>query len=570
MAVEPIVDERWEADAAPAHPRVVGPRLIGGDRVSDELLARLVTSGSERHFRALYERYRQSLYGYCHSILRNEADAQDALQSTFTKALMALREGRRNGPLRPWLYRIAHNEAISIVRDRGATQKRLERVPRPADAPSVEERAGDRARLSSLLDDLSQLPDRARGALVMRELGGLSHEEIAAALGLSVGAAKQAIFEARRGLLELAEGRAMSCDDVTRRLSDGDRRAFRGRRVRAHLRDCGACAAFAAAIPRRHGELRALSPVLAPASAAAVLERIFGAAANRGSGSAGAAGSGSGSSGAAGSGSSSAGTTGSGSGSAGAAGSSSASAGTAGSGAGSAAVGSSSAGGWTAAGLVAKPLLPALVPKALLALTVSAGVAAGGVAVGVSGGHPARRASAASQTGGATRSGHTKSFQASAPNGAARTQSTSSQPGAGTHGNQATGPTGCGHCVPEPDSHGASNNHSASPAHRVTPGPENDASPSESWHSSAAPSHSAAAASHSSAAASHFAAAPSHTSPGVSHSAASAAHAAHAGASHANPRSGESGNPHSAGQSTGPGGSPGRGHHTNSILNAVR
>jgi RNA polymerase sigma factor (sigma-70 family) len=597
MAVEPIVDESWEADVAAARSRVLGPRLIGGDRVSDELLARLVASGGERHFRALYERYRQSLYGYCHSILRNEADAQDALQSTFTKALMALREGRRNAPLRPWLYRIAHNEAISIVRDRGATEKRLARVPRRVDVPSVEERAGDRARLSSLLDDLSQLPDRARGALVMREMGGLSHEEIAAALGLSVGGAKQAIFEARRGLLELAEGRAMSCDDVTRRLSDGDRRAFRGRRVRAHLRDCRACAAFAAAIPRRHGELRALSPVLAPASAAAVLERILGGAAKPGAGSAGAAGSGSGStSGAAGSGSGSgsagaavpgsgsgsAGTVGAGSGSASAGTVGSGSAGAAGSGAGAAAAGSSSAGGWTVVGLVAKPLLPALVPKALLALTVSAGVAAGGVAVGVSGGHPARPSSAATQTGGATRSGHTKGFQASAPNGAAVTQSTrgsdSSQPGAGTPGNQRTGPTGCGRCGAKPNSHSdAPDNHSASPAHPVAPRRQDNASPGESWHSSAAASHSSAAAPHSSPAASHasggashFSATASHTSPGASHSAASAAHTAHASVSHANPRSGGSGNSHSAEHSTGPGGSHGGGHYTNSVLNAVR
>jgi predicted transcriptional regulator len=238
------------------------------------------------------------------------------------------------------------------LRDRGAAEKRLERVPRRADAPSVEERAGERARLSTLLEDLSQLPDRARGALVMRELGGLSHEEIASALGLSVGAAKQAIFEARRALLELAEGRAMSCDDVTRKLSDGDRRAFRAHRVRAHLQDCRACAAFAAAIPRRKGELTALAPLLAPASAGALLERALAGATGSGPGSGG-----SGSVGAAGS---------SSSGSVGAAGSGSGSVGAAGSSGGSA---------WTTAGLVVKPLVPAFAPKALLAVAVSAGVA---------------------------------------------------------------------------------------------------------------------------------------------------------------------------------------------------
>ena len=246
---------------------------------SDELLARLVASGGERPFRALYERYHAPLHRYCYSILRNEADAQDALQSTFTRALLALRAGKRNAPLRPWLYRIAHNESISVLRARPPAQPDTDLEPV---ARSVEEVAEERARLTLLLSDLSQLAERARAALVMRELGGLSHEEIAVALGISAGAAKQAIFEARSALFELAQGRAMACAEVRRRLSDGDRRVLRGRQLRAHLRDCAACAAFAAAIPSRQADLRALSPVLPPAVAAAVLTRTLQGAAGHG------------------------------------------------------------------------------------------------------------------------------------------------------------------------------------------------------------------------------------------------------------------------------------------------
>ena len=74
---------------------------------------------------------------------------------------------------------------------------------------SAEDQAGDRARLETLLGDLASLPERARSALVMRELSGLSHDEIAVSLNISPGAAKQAIFEARRGIAECAEGREM-------------------------------------------------------------------------------------------------------------------------------------------------------------------------------------------------------------------------------------------------------------------------------------------------------------------------------------------------------------------------
>src|ERR1700731_436366 len=86
--------------------------------LTDERLARHVGQGDDRAFSALYSRYHQQLYRYCHSIVRHEADAQDVLQSTFTAALGALRRGQRDAPLRPWLYRIAHNEAISLVRRR--------------------------------------------------------------------------------------------------------------------------------------------------------------------------------------------------------------------------------------------------------------------------------------------------------------------------------------------------------------------------------------------------------------------------------------------------------------------
>src|ERR1700752_4825980 len=87
-------------------------------RLSDEFLARQAGRRSERAFAALYERYHQQLYRYCRSIVRNDGDAQDVLQSTFTAALSALQRTRRNAPLRPWLYRIAHNEAMTVLRRR--------------------------------------------------------------------------------------------------------------------------------------------------------------------------------------------------------------------------------------------------------------------------------------------------------------------------------------------------------------------------------------------------------------------------------------------------------------------
>ena len=253
--------------------------------LGDERLARLVGDGNKQAFAPLYERYYQQLYRYCRSIVHDDLDAQDALQSTFASAFAALRKRQRDAPLRPWLFRIAHNEAVSVIRRRRPAEDLSDASDRCCD--SVEEQAGDRARFAMLLRDLAELPERQRSALVMRELSGLSHEEIALVLGTSVGAAKQTIFEARRSLSEFAEGRVMACDEVRKVVSDADGRSLRSRRVRAHLSDCAGCAEFAAAIATRSADLRAFSPALPATAAAAVLARSLGAGSGHSGGAAG-------------------------------------------------------------------------------------------------------------------------------------------------------------------------------------------------------------------------------------------------------------------------------------------
>jgi len=250
--------------------------------LGDERLARMVGDGSKQAFAPLYERYYQQLYRYCRSIVHDDLDAQDALQSTFASAFAALRKGQRDAPLRPWLFRIAHNEAVSVIRRRRPAEDLSEASDRCCD--SVEEQADERARFAMLLRDLAELPDRQRSALVMRELSGLSHEEIAIVLETSVGAAKQTIFEARRSLSEFAEGRVMACDAVRRVVSDADGRTLRSRRVRAHLADCAGCAEFANAIETRSADLRALSPTLPATAATGVLARSLGAGSGHGGG----------------------------------------------------------------------------------------------------------------------------------------------------------------------------------------------------------------------------------------------------------------------------------------------
>jgi len=143
-------------------------------------------------------------------------------------------------------------------------------VLEPAGA-TLEQTVAERAGLATLLDDLEALPERQRAALVMRELNGLSISEIAAALSASRGAAKQMLYEARCALHEFAEGREMDCAHVRRSISDGDGRALRARRMRAHMRECAGCRQFASDIDARTAKLQALIPPLPAAWATAAL-----------------------------------------------------------------------------------------------------------------------------------------------------------------------------------------------------------------------------------------------------------------------------------------------------------
>ena len=253
-------------------PRGVALRALG-----DEHLARLAAEGDRSAFATIYHRHHQALYRYCRSIVHDPDDATDALQNTMLSALRGLPARNRDAPLKPWLFRIAHNEAINVLRRRRAHE----------DIDSVATRAGSdperdvatRHRLRQLVADLQELPERQRGALIMREMSGLEYDEIGEAFGVSSAAAKQTVYEARVALQDRAEGRRMDCETVRRSLSEGDRRMLGGRKIRAHLGDCGGCASFAKALRARPAQLAALAPPLAPGAAAGLLKSVLGGSA---------------------------------------------------------------------------------------------------------------------------------------------------------------------------------------------------------------------------------------------------------------------------------------------------
>jgi RNA polymerase sigma factor (sigma-70 family) len=231
--------------------------------VQDDALASQIARGNTSAEAELFNRHHRALVGFCRSILLDADEADEAAQAAFVKALDALRRRPLEAPLRPWLYRIAHNEAINLIRHR-RRHDGLESAP-AAVVPAADVAADQRERLAELVRDLQALPERQRSALLMREMSGFSYAEIATTLSASEQAVRQSVFEARQTLAEFREGRAIECSSVRSVLEAGDRRVLRGKRMRAHLRGCPDCEALRTGVAKRRRDLRLLLPAL-PAS----------------------------------------------------------------------------------------------------------------------------------------------------------------------------------------------------------------------------------------------------------------------------------------------------------------
>ena len=138
-------------------------------------------------------------------MLGSRQEAEDALQHSFASAYRALRGGAGDIELRPWLYTIARNRCLSVLR---AQRAQVSADGLAADFGSFEGMSAQvqlRADLRELVDELQRLPEDQRAALVLFELGDESHAEIAAVLGVRREKVKALVFQAREALMRARE-----------------------------------------------------------------------------------------------------------------------------------------------------------------------------------------------------------------------------------------------------------------------------------------------------------------------------------------------------------------------------
>lgn len=149
---------------------------------------------------ALTRRHADAVYRVALSVTRNHDQAEDVAQEALLKAWQALPSFRSDAPLKNWLLRITHNTAISALRrqrDVTVDPAEMPEVPTSPDA-AVELRVESAVALDAFTDALDQLDDLGRSVVVLREVEGLSYQEIAEVLDVALPTVKTRLLRARR------------------------------------------------------------------------------------------------------------------------------------------------------------------------------------------------------------------------------------------------------------------------------------------------------------------------------------------------------------------------------------
>jgi RNA polymerase sigma-70 factor (ECF subfamily) len=174
------------------------------------MIVRKVLQGDVNAFEKLVTEYERAVYAIAQRMTGNAEDAADMTQETFIKAYNSLSSFRGDSKFSVWLYRIANNVCLDFLRSRSR---------KPTVSLSTEDDDGEETQLdiadesqspellleSALTRDavrrgLDSLPPDYKQILLLREIQGLSYEEIAAALGIESGTVKSRIFRARKRL----------------------------------------------------------------------------------------------------------------------------------------------------------------------------------------------------------------------------------------------------------------------------------------------------------------------------------------------------------------------------------
>jgi RNA polymerase sigma-70 factor (ECF subfamily) len=175
---------------------------VTGGQPDERHWVRLAQSGDRAAFAQLVRRHQDAAYRFILRMVGSREEALELTQDTFIKAWQALPQWQPQAQFRTWVFRIASNAAMDLLRRR----RIVEIVPleedydAPAQGAGPEAQLESRQRLSALESALADLPAEQRAAILLREIEGLSYAEIGAALDIHEGTVKSRIARAREAL----------------------------------------------------------------------------------------------------------------------------------------------------------------------------------------------------------------------------------------------------------------------------------------------------------------------------------------------------------------------------------
>lgn len=178
-----------------------------GEEITDDVLIKRVQDGDSRAFDLLVVKYQQRVLAVIGRYVRDWGDAQDVAQDTFVRAYKAINKFRGDSQFYTWLYRIAVNTAKNHLVSRGRRPPSDDVEVSDAehydggvylrDSDTPERELMRQEMEQTVLSVVETLPHELREALTLREVNGLSYEEIAAQMDCPIGTVRSRIFRAR-------------------------------------------------------------------------------------------------------------------------------------------------------------------------------------------------------------------------------------------------------------------------------------------------------------------------------------------------------------------------------------
>lgn len=186
-------------------------QVIGLNAQSSETdLVKSAQAGEEKAFERLFLLHKNRVFSICLRLTGNYHEAEDLAQEAFVLAFRRIADFRGESLFGTWIYRIAVRVVLDTLRKKHPLFETLDEGQTVADRPMLSVQAGGRDLTLERLQlerAISQLPTGYRAVLVLHDIEGHSHEEIAALLGSNPGTCKSQLHKARRKLRELLIGK---------------------------------------------------------------------------------------------------------------------------------------------------------------------------------------------------------------------------------------------------------------------------------------------------------------------------------------------------------------------------